>query len=423
MTDESLLDFSRSAADALRSALPLAEFLRSRGLPEAAEAVSRGEPLHKSLSKPFPPVFLSMVRAGEESGKLDAFLDRYSEALETRIDFRRRMRRALTYPAFALLLAVCLLVLFAVKGLPLLLEPLMQAGAALPPGAVRVLAAGQWVAANWMILLGGTVGGFVILREILGSGPIRRVRAVAGHWLPGARYASEEARWCDFEATLGLLLGAGLRPREIMEILAQCAAEDPVDRRRLERGAALLPGGASFFDCLGACIPDEDRSRFVTAETAGRLDETLRKLAAFHREQHLHRLKTVTTAIQLGALVALAPAVFGLVMWIVVPAISAVGAAAMQAPSLDSGESNAPKIEHAAKFDAASARTSRFNENQAKSLVGFMQEHAVPEKSGETADGEKPAKKNPMPKLKPMQGMKGTQFKRIEPTAIKSGLE
>jgi hypothetical protein len=28
-----------------------------------------------------------------------------------------------------------------------------------------------------------------------------------------------------------------------------------------------------------------------------------------------------------------------------------------------------------------------------------------------------------MPKLKPMQGMKGASFKRIEPTSIKSGLE
>jgi hypothetical protein len=213
-----------------------------------------------------------------------------------------------------------------------------------------------------------------------------------------------------------------------MEILTQCVEEDPIDRRRLVKGAALLPTGANLFECLGAVIPEEDRGRFVVAEKAGRLDETLAKLSAFHRDRHLHRLKTTTMAIQLGALVALAPAVFGLVMWIVVPAISAVGAAAMQAPMLDSAEPGPPKIEHAKSLDAVSARTSRFNETQAKSLVGFMQEHAVPEKSGETGDGEKPAgkpakKKLAMPKLKPMQGMKGTQFKRIEPTTIKSGLE
>ncbi|UPT72480.1 MAG: hypothetical protein M0D55_10885 [Elusimicrobiota bacterium] len=54
MSDETLLDFSRAASDALRSALPLAEFLRGRGLPKAAEAVSRGDPLHASLGPAFP---------------------------------------------------------------------------------------------------------------------------------------------------------------------------------------------------------------------------------------------------------------------------------------------------------------------------------------------------------------------------------
>lgn len=414
LSDESLLDFSRAASDALRSALPLAEFLRGRGLAKAADAVSRGETLHSSLPPSFPPLFRAMVRAGEESGKLDAFLDRYSTSLETRIDFRRRLSRVLAYPLFAVALACGLLLLFSAKAAPLLLLPLSQAGVSLPPAAMRFLDFGDWLRENALIVAGGFLGAIVILRELAGSTPGRKVRAVFGRVVPGLIYVSEEARACELEATLGLLLGAGLRPRESFEVLLQVAEEDPLLRRSLAKGAALLPSGASFGECVAPSLPADDRPRFLTAEKAGRLDETLARLAESHREKHLHRLKSAALAIQIASVVALAPLVFGLVMGLVWPALASVKSIAEQATSLKGPQDDfATKvdIQVAPKATPMDVKTSQFNETQAGAVTAYMAEH-----------GAKEQKKVPKLHVKD-RSVQRLQQSKVRPTEIRSNLE
>lgn len=432
MSDERLLDFSRAAADAIRSALPLAEFLRSRGLTAAAEAVSRGEPLHLSLAGKFPPLFVAMVRAGEESGKLDSFLDRYSASLETRIDFRRRLSRALAYQLFAVAIAAGVFVLFTAKAAPLLLLPLSQAGVTLPPAALRVLGFGDWLSANWILLLGGTIGGLVILFELAGSKPGRKLRATAGRVLPGLRYITQEERACELEATLGLLLGAGLRPRETFEVLLQTAEEDPLLRRRLARGAALLPQGAGFVECVSPSLPEEDRSRFATAEKAGRLDETLAKLAESHREKHLHRLKAAALSLQLASVVALAPLCFALVMSVVWPALASLRSVGQQASAFGGAAAPGPELPPVAAPNAPvsreSAAASRFNETHAAGVLGFMNEHAAEpsktESAGDEPAADKPAKKKwKPPKLKTGNAMQRPQFQKIRSTTVRSQLD
>lgn len=422
--EERLLAFSRALTDSVRSGLPLAETLRVLGkttghraaLERAAESVSAGRTLHESLSveKLFPPLFIALIRAGEESGKVDAFLDRFSAWLEVRIDFRRRLTRAFVYPAFACALAAAIFALFSAKVAPLLLQPLVDAGAPLPKGAVIVMAVGQALLANLHYLLAALVLAVYLLRVFSRSRTGKRLGALSGHWLPGFRYAIEESRYYQIASTMELLLAAGLRPRQMMEILLQFFEDDPVNHRRFTRAAVRLSEGASFSETLGVCFPEEDRPRIATGEHAGRLDETLGKLAKSHHERHMHRLQLTATGFQLAATVALAPVCFGLIMWIIWPAFSLLSTAGSTltntaASPVESGP--APSRSGSAPQSAASpprkTSAARFNEIQARGVLDYMRAHAPGEE-----------KKMSAPKLKPMGS-----FKRIEPTRVRSRLD
>ncbi len=445
MSDDSLLAFSRAFCDSVRSGLPPAATLQelanasfgSRKLRAASEEVNKGRALHEALAEQnlFPPVLIALIRAGEESGKLDEFLDRYATALDNRIDFRRRLVRAVTYPAFAVALGALLFVLFTTKAAPLLLEPLMTAGIAIPAGALKTIKLGDALIGNWPLLLGGVAALWVVASAAFGSRPGRQARALAGHWLPGARYVCEQARWYDLEATLELLLGAGLRPRETMEIMRQYFYDDPLTLRRLGDGAKMMADGKGFAESLAPCLPPDDRPRVAVAEKAGRLDETLGKLAKSHRELHLHRLKQSATAVQLASVVALAPMVFALTMWILWPTMAVLRSQGEQLGALakpDSGAApaglSAPLPSGPSEHAEASVKASRFNEANAKGILGYMEEHAVPKKdagdasSDASPDAPKKKKWTP-PKLKTGSSMQKPQFKRIESTTIKSGLE
>lgn len=414
MSDERLLAFAHALAGAVASGLPLAATLREldarhgADLAAAADKVSAGEPLHASLSEQWPPLLRALVRAGEESGKLDVFLNRYAEALALRVAFRRRLQRAALYPAFALLLALALFVAFSAKAAPLLFQPLADAGAPIPAGAQRVLDIGRFALDNGWLLLGALALCYAVLRAAALSRPARRLGALAGHVLPGARYALAEGRHAQFASTFALLLAAGLRPRQSLELLAENFAEDPVLSRRLRAAAASLSDGAGYAESLAGCLPEEDRPALSVAEKAGRLDAALEKLAASHGQRHAHRLKVVATGFQLAAVCALAPIAFGMALWVLAPSVALLKNAAGLTPAA------APLYRELARpaggypsLPPSAPPPPDFNETQAKGVVDYMGER-----------GAKAPKPVPKPKLQ-----QRSMRKSIEPTRVESGFQ
>jgi len=145
MSDEVLLDFCRALVSTVRSGLTLSDAFdtlkkssrHGRMIARAAELTNRGAFLHEAFAAQgiFPPVFLALLRAGEEGGQIDDFLELYADCLEVRVKFRRQIERMLVYPLFVIVLAGALFLLVSFKVVPLVMEPLMKSGASLPPQA------------------------------------------------------------------------------------------------------------------------------------------------------------------------------------------------------------------------------------------------------------------------------------------------
>jgi type IV pilus assembly protein PilC len=113
--------FARTFATLTASGLPIIEALeivsRSRGnfyfkdaLLRAREQVAVGLPLAESLQRSglFPPMVIHMVMIGEESGNLEAMLDKLAEYYEEEVDAATKNVMALLEPM--IILALCLVV-------------------------------------------------------------------------------------------------------------------------------------------------------------------------------------------------------------------------------------------------------------------------------------------------------------------------
>lgn len=390
LSDEELLDLSRSLAGALRSGLPASEtfasLARARGFGrhtrKAAELVSGGSQLHEAFAAQgaYPGIFLALVKAGEDGGKLDEFLELYAGCLEVRLEFRRRVERMLIYPAAALGLSAALFLLAALKVSPLLLEPLLASGAKLPPQAFLMTSFAERLAASWPQVTVAAVAALLLLRWALGTWPGRALAALAGHWLPVFRYASQEGRLYYLYTILALLMKAGLRPGAMLEALARFAADDLITGRRVRLAAAAVSGGTGLAAALGPLMSEEDRAPLEIAEKAGRLDESLLARARLHRERHLDRLKKLASWFKLGAAAAAAAVCFALALAVAWPALSLLSGAAGQVPSAapeGAGGAAAP----------ADLRNSEFNEREAAKVTGLM------EKGGTGGKNEKPRKR------------------------------
>lgn len=431
MSDEALLDLCRALVSALRSGLALSDafgtLARSprhrRLLAGAAGLTARGAALHEAFAAQgvFPPVFLALLRAGEESGKADEFLELYAGCLEVRVRFRRQAERMLIYPLFVLLLSGALFLLVSFKVVPLVLEPLLKAGASLPPQAFFFSALAEALYGSWYKLLAALSAAALALRYLLGSAPGRKARGLAGHFLPVYSFAVSEARFYYLYTMIGLLLKAGLRPGAMLELLKQFSQYDPVTGGRLGRAAVMLSSGKGFTESLAPIMQEDDRTAMEVAEKAGRLEDTVLARARLHYDRHLHRMEQLVKAFDLSILAVIALISFALILTAAWPAVSVISGSGdplrslgLSSPAAGEPEpAGSPGTLKALPLSPEQARTGSFNEKHGKETAEFIRLYG---KAGAPDGGR--AGNSARRKLKPAAPINKLQLKNTGPTPI-----
>lgn len=158
---------SRQLATLLTAGVPLLVSLESlqRGCEDPGEArlleqvagqISKGWRLSNALGQHptiFPTVYRSVVRTGEETGRLVYCLDRLSQWLEEEVRQRRALSSALIYPLFILSLTLLLTGALLVWVLPGLLQALSGQQLPWPTRILLQIVALAQRPALWLVLL------------------------------------------------------------------------------------------------------------------------------------------------------------------------------------------------------------------------------------------------------------------------------
>ena len=138
--------FARQMATLVDAGIPivsgleaLADQLENRTLKEVVimvrEAVEGGTNFTAAIAKQnrvFPPLFVSMVRAGEASGHLAEVLDRLATYLEKSAALQRKVRSACVYPAIVMIMAMIITSILILKVIPAFKEIFSTLGGELP---------------------------------------------------------------------------------------------------------------------------------------------------------------------------------------------------------------------------------------------------------------------------------------------------
>lgn len=112
------------------------------------ERVEDGQPISDamaSVGEALPALYIAVVRSGELTGRLDSAFQRLSAYLERELEFRRRVREALAYPAVVLAAAVVVVTVFLTYVVPAFERVYRTAGAQLPPLTQLVMATARLV--------------------------------------------------------------------------------------------------------------------------------------------------------------------------------------------------------------------------------------------------------------------------------------
>jgi len=169
--------FSRQFSTLIASGMPMLRSLYTledqtedemlkQAIVRVREDVEAGSSVADSMeSQPgvFDPLYRSVVRAGEGSGRLEEALDRISYQLERLDALRRQVRSAMTYPIVVFGLALIVMIIVVAVIVPVFINVFNQLAAQegsspdLPVPTQITVAISHFVTHQWYLLIGGTV--------------------------------------------------------------------------------------------------------------------------------------------------------------------------------------------------------------------------------------------------------------------------
>jgi len=258
-------------------------------LNEIANDIQSGSTIANALDKHkkiFTPFYISMVRAGEETGRLGAAFEFLADYLDRTYEVTSKARNALIYPAFVIMTFISVMILMLVTVIPRLSDILLETGQKLPVYTSVVIALGYFFSKYiWLLGIGTAIAGVLMYRYLqTESGKNRMARARLDFPYVGDLYRKLYiSRIAD---SLSTTLSSGIQLVRGIEISASVVG-DPAYREILEKVAQDIQGGRPASEAFGEYkeFPGIVVAMIKVGEETGDLSKILNTMAKFYRRE------------------------------------------------------------------------------------------------------------------------------------------
>ena len=258
-----------------------------RILEQVASDVDGGRSLAASFTdrgkKLLPITFLETVRAGEEAGSLDTAFESVSEHYAKESKMKGKVRGALIYPAFVLVVAIVVVIVLMVKVVPTFTAIFDSYDAELPLPTRMLIGMSNFFSRYWMVLL-GIGAALVLIYKLYGNTEQGRINlAKLQMRLPVLGNIAILNSASQFANTMAMMMGAGLPMTKAVTITSRVLDNYFVSQEvgkissRLEEGHTL---GHSLREA--DCLPDILVDMTAVGEESGELEQTLTMTAEYY---------------------------------------------------------------------------------------------------------------------------------------------
>ena len=280
-----------------------------------AEAIAQ-HPAH------FPPIYVALVRVGETSGKLAYILEMLANERMRTEALRRKVRDALSYPAFILLAASCVVMFFILFVLPQFSSVLRDFGAKTNSMINIFLSISEFLRGHGLEVIFGlailTIGcGLALRRPVVRAAIILNVSR-----LPGISSVSNFYRTALFCRNLSILLGSEVALTATLRILVDIMSVtgDPsVWRAAADR---VRQGGRLSESLAADALPPTAIRMLRIGEETGQLPVLAGHIAEFYEEKLQRSLGRVVAVVGPLAVIGISIVVGGLIVSIMTALLS-----------------------------------------------------------------------------------------------------
>lgn len=302
--------FSRQFAGLMKSGISILHALhvmarqtKNARLKQAVTAIRTEIQGGKSLSDAlqmypeiFPPIYISMSRAGEESGKLQSVIAGLADYLKSQMEIRGKIVTALVYPLMMLIFGMGAVAFILTSVMPKITRVFLDTQQTLPFPTRVVMSISDILVHGWGWILAGLLITMALLRQWIKSEHGRRLlcRIQLGVPFLGELWKKEDLS--RFSRTMALLIESGVPIVTAMKLSIPIVSNVFI-REELSVCQAELVSGRSFAEQIKQMrlIPDIMGDMIAVGEEAGSLGLSLDDIADHYEQEIGDALKIMTT--------------------------------------------------------------------------------------------------------------------------------
>ncbi len=316
--------FSRQVHTLLKSGVPIMRGLA--GLQESAinpafgrvikdlrESLDSGRELSASMMRHpqcFTPFYLSMVKVGEMTGRLEEVFLRLFDHLEFDRDMRERVKTALRYPSFVIIAMIAAMVIVNVFVIPQFSKVFASFNAELPLMTRILLETSNFTTTYWPAMLGLAVAAVVGFKSWVKTPAGRLTWDRRKLQIPIAGKIIHKATMARFARSFALSTRSGVPIVQALAVVSQ-TADNAYLSSRMEQMRAGVERGESILrtsTAAGVFTPIV-LQMIAVGEESGSLDDLMDEIALMYEREVDYELKTLSSQIEpilitfLGAMV------------------------------------------------------------------------------------------------------------------------
>jgi type IV pilus assembly protein PilC len=298
VTAEDIAIFARQLATMLTAGIPMVQAFEIIGVGNDKPAVQKlvlaikedietGNALNQALAKHplyFDDLFVNLIEAGEHAGALETVLEKIATYKEKTEALKKKIKKALYYPAAVLGVAIIVTVILLIFVIPQFESLFKGFGADLPAFTQFVVNLSRWMQAKgWMLLFITGAAVFTFAYFYKRSRPMRQFIDRMALQVPVIGPILKKAAIARFARTLATMFGAGVPLVEAMKSVSGATGnivyQDAVLRMRDEIATGMRMQRAMENTGL---FPNMVVQMIAVGEESGSLDEMASKVADFY---------------------------------------------------------------------------------------------------------------------------------------------
>lgn len=334
-------DFARNLSTMIKSGLPIAEAIgiiaedtKSKKFKQILDDIKydleSGRPLSRAMSKfpdVFDKVFVSLIAAGEMSGKMPEVLASIYKHMARNIRMRNKIISAFTYPIVVLIALGMMGIVMLVLVVPKILDVFTRMTLELPFALKALQFLSLLFVSYWYITFPILILIVITIVLYFKSSSGKKTQTFILQKIP---YISKISRTYDLarlSTTLSLLLRSGVPMTDAIQISADGLLQEDMSsalldaEKQVKEGKTLSKALASH----SKNIPNMLIKIVKVGEKSGKMDQVLNELGEYYNSQVDFQLKTASDLIEPVLMLVVGILVAALVLSIIAPIYNIVG--------------------------------------------------------------------------------------------------